>query len=152
MNISLFIARRLSLKRTDDTEHGEGAKRSPAVGIAIAGIAMSITIMMLTLAIVPGFKHQITRKVMWFDSQVSMHPLVTGGEYEGVPTSSFAYTTALDSMIRMALPPEAEVSVSVRQPGILKTDDHFAGLVFKGFEPETFPKFVQENLEEGVIP
>ena len=152
MNISLFIASKLSLKREDDTMDAQAVKRSPAVGIAIAGIAISITIMMLTLAIVPGFKHQITRKVMDFDSQITMQPVVTGGAHDGVPLNSFAYTAALDSMIKSQLPAGAEVNVSVRQPGILKTDEHFAGLIFKGFEPETFPSFVAGNIEEGVIP
>ncbi len=153
MNVSLFIARRLSLKR-DETggTPGDRHRRSPAVGIAVAGIALSITIMLLTLAIVPGFKHQITRKVMGFDAQVTMHPLQSGGSYEGLPSYSMIYTPALDSMIKSSLPPEAEVSVSVRQPGILKTDDQFAGLVFKGFEAGMFPSFISENLESGVIP
>lgn len=154
MSVSFFIARRLSLGRDNGSANPiDKGRRSPAVGIAVAGIALSITIMLLTLAIVPGFKHQITRKVMGFDSQVTMHPVETaGGLYEGTPTYSMIYTQALDSMIRQELPPETEVSVSVRQPGILKTNEQFAGLVFKGFETGMFPAFVSESLESGVIP
>lgn len=151
MNVGLLIARRLSLKR--DSGEPNGPRRSPAVTIAVAGIALSITIMLLTLAIVPGFKHQITRKVMGFDAQVTMHPVrPTADGFDGAPLPTVAMTPELDRMIGECLPDGAVAELTIKQPGILKTDNQFAGLVFKAFDGDMADSFVQENLEEGGIP
>lgn len=150
MNVSLLIARRLSLKR-DNGDHN-GNRRSPAVTIAVAGIALSITIMLLTLAIVPGFKHQITRKVMGFDAQVTMHPVQSTAGYEGAETQPVAFTPELADMIASQLPAGGKAELTIRQPGILKTDEQFAGLVFKAFDGDMADSFIAENLEAGGIP
>lgn len=150
MNVSLLIARRLSLKR--DNGDLNGNRRSPAVTIAVAGIALSISIMLLTVAIVPGFKHQITRKVMGFDAQITMHPVQSNSGYETSGTQAVAFTPELAGMITEQLPGNSKAELTIRQPGILKTDDQFAGLIFKAFDGDMADSFIAENLESGDLP
>ncbi|MCM1449974.1 MAG: FtsX-like permease family protein [Clostridiales bacterium] len=152
MNIALYIARRLSLGRYD-AESGVTERRSPAVAIAITGISLSIVIMLLTLAIVPGFKHQVTRKVMGFDAQVTMHPTQPTAGYDGQRGLPVTYTPALESKIESCLPKGAVAEPAIRVPGILKTDDQFSGLIFKAYSTQGKAlDFLSENLEEGGIP
>lgn len=152
MSVSLLIARRLSLGRSVTGDPGS-QRRSPAVTIAVAGIALSISIMLITLAIVPGFKHHITRKVMGFDAQVTMQPVQPTSGYESENGSTgVTYTAALADMINEVLPDGAKAELSIRQPGILKTDNQFAGLVFKAFDSDMTDSFIAENLESGKIP
>ena len=148
MDISLLIARRLSLKRDDDSAGGQ--HRSPAVVIAVAGISLSITIMLLTLAIVPGFKHQITQKVFGFDAQVILHPVQP--TYDQAEVMTVKFTDSLQSRLNVDLPLEAKIDLTVSTPGIIKTDNQFAGLVFKGYSNGLVSTIVSDNLEDGSIP
>ncbi len=71
MSFVSFVSKRLSLK-------DEGNNRlSPAIVVAISGVALSFCVMMLSIAVVGGFKNEITRKITGFDSQVSIFPLQT---------------------------------------------------------------------------
>lgn len=74
MNYELFIARRLRL-----SEKGHRGL-SPSIIIAIAGIALSIMVMMLAMSIVFGFKKEIRNKVTGFDSQVTIYPASYGAD------------------------------------------------------------------------
>lgn len=145
MDAPLFIARRLSLKR------GRGKdRRSPAVTIAAVGIALCMAVMMLTIAIVPGFKHEVTRKVMGFDAQISIDPIQPVTLEPSNPRPA-RLTPELSALITDSLP-GADVELAVKLPGILKTDDHFAGLVFEAFSGSEALRFIEENLVEGIVP
>lgn len=145
MKASLFIARHLSLKR-----RLPGEKRSPAVTIATIGIALSVTVMMLTIAIVPGFKHEITRKVMSFDAQLSAQP-VAPLTLDSPTANPAILSDSLRSIIHNALP-EAQVTLNIKLPGLLKTPDHFSGLIFQAFSEPATLDFIAENLKSGAIP
>lgn len=149
MNVAFAIARRLSLGHHSETGMRH---RSPAVTIAIVGIALSVAIMMVTLAVVPGFKHQITRKVMGFDAQVTITPVAPVVSVTGDPGASLSLTPELTSMIDRVLPQGARVEPTARIPGILKTDDQFQGLVFKAYGSSLDGSIVAENLVAGTIP
>lgn len=58
MSLSLFIARRLYR----DTDGGKQVSR-PAVLIAMVGIAIGLAVMIITVAVVIGFKGEVRNKV-----------------------------------------------------------------------------------------
>ena len=62
-----FISKRISLSRF-------GKNNSPAIKVAITGVALSICIMLLSIAIVNGFKKEITDKVVGFNSEIILYP------------------------------------------------------------------------------
>ena len=129
-----------------------GRHRSPAVGIAVTGIALSVTIMLLTLAIVPGFKHQITEKVFGFDAQIVLHPVQPVASYDDGSTVTVECGDTLRNRLLSNLPTGARVQLSASTPGILKTDDQFAGLVFKAFDDGLEGSIIDSCIEEGGIP
>ena len=65
MDFSLFIARRLSLS-------SGGRRTAPAVGVATAAVALSVAVMIASIAVVGGFKREIRDKVVGFNSHLTV--------------------------------------------------------------------------------
>ena len=65
MNWKLFVARRIYRSK-------EGVKEisQPAVRIATAGIAIGLAVMIVAVAVVVGFKHQVRDKVTGLSSDI----------------------------------------------------------------------------------
>lgn len=123
MNVGLWISRRLRL--------GASGTGSPAaVVIAVMGVALAVMVMEFTLAIVTGFKDGIRAKLSGFEAQVSV--LAPIGEREFGNSDFLTYTSALDSVVRSVVPHDADVRMALRQPGMLKTDSDFQGVIFPG--------------------
>ena len=51
-----------------------GGSASPGVIVAVAGIALSFIVMLASIAIVTGFKREITRRVIGFEQQITISP------------------------------------------------------------------------------
>lgn len=146
MNISLFIARRLRIKG------GTRKSSSSSSVIAVAGIAIAIFVMVLTLTVVLGFKNQIREKVSGFDSQISILPPIIANDSSDLTVT---HNDKLLNLISSAMDingSNASVALTLKQPGIMKTDDNFAGLIFKGVSNISHLDFVKENLIAGEIP
>ncbi len=148
MSFSSFISRRLSLR--------DGGRRfwPPAIIVAVGGVALSFMVMLLAIAVVTGFKAEISRKIMGFDAQIRVMPLASFYGDEDV-------AIALDGNLRQIidsglgdLPEEykPETVVSLRQAAMLKTDNDFMGVAFRSFGDGYGWDFERENLVEGSIP
>lgn len=118
MNFSLWIAKRIQLKPDGKNQ------RSPGVTIAIAGIAVSIVVMLLTLAVVSGFQNQIRNKVIGFDSQITV------SKYPQTPSESvfFEFSDTLKNCIESKLPEGAVISPQLSSMCLLKTANDYVGL------------------------
>ena len=123
MNYELMVARRLRLR-------GDKRGLSPSIIIAVIGIALSLIVMMASLCIVLGFKREIRNKVMGFDSHVSILSghLANGEDGDG---NFIELTPSLRGLIDSTGMFE-EPSLTLDQPGILKTDNDFEGGAIKG--------------------
>ena len=149
MSLSGYISKRLSLR------DGDRRKWPPAIVVAVAGIAVSFTVMMLSIAVVKGFKSEIKRKIMGFDAQVAVMPLA--GYYgDGSATLRFdgVMETAVEESVREVAGNDKRfnLSLSASQPGILKTDDDFSGVVFRGYGDGHSWEFERSVLTEGELP
>jgi lipoprotein-releasing system permease protein len=82
LSTSAFIARRLL--RSD-----AGSRLStPIVRIAIAGIAIGISVMIVAIAIVTGFQQEIRAKVIGFGSHIQISKYDTNRSFESTPISN----------------------------------------------------------------
>lgn len=142
MDVALYISRKLRLNVA-------GQRRSPSVGIAVCGIAIAVVVMMLTIAIVTGFKHQITDKVMGFDSQITLTPLATDYQ-EGVVMARLS--DGLRQVVTENLPQGATVTLSERRPAVLKTEDAFEAIALEGYSEAGNYGFVSGNITGGKMP
>lgn len=144
MKVTYYIARRLRL--------GEKGRYSTSVVIAICGVALSVAVMMLSIAVVSGFKHQIRGKVAGFESQIA----INASHIEGDTTANkdFDYLT-LGPELKNLIDGSGLFSaydLSIRLPSILKTDNDFEGIVLYGIENGSGrARFLKENISgEGV--
>lgn len=127
---------------------------SPAIVVAVGGIALSFAVMLLAIAVVTGFKEEISRKIMGFDAQVRIMPLAA---YYGEGDATVVLDDTLRGIIDSAvgeLPDGrvAETVVAMRQPAMLKTEDDFMGIAFRSFGDGYGWEFERENLIEGALP
>lgn len=142
-NVSMWIARRLRLSGTS------GNNLSAGTVIAVCGVAVSVAVMELTLAVVSGFRQQIGQKVMGFESQITI----------GVPydysTGSYADYIRLDdslSFVISGLEGKHVPSVAMQMPAMIKTDDDFAGMLYYAADRNHDDSFERGNIIEGIWP
>lgn len=139
MNLTTFVGNRLSFKR-------DSRRTSSGVIIAVTGIALAYIIMLMAISIVTGFKHEIVNKLAGFNSQISiLPPELTEEDMQGRP---IRLTDTLRQVIDRVVP-EADISITINQPAVFKTDSAFQGIVLRGADSEKSRDFVRENLVEG---
>ena len=143
MNISFFIAKRIY------SDKGDKRKVSrPAIHIATAGVAIGLAVMLLTVSVVLGFKHTIRDKVIGFGSHIQVENFLT-------MQSSDPYPICIDDSVMKVIKGIEGVEHVERfalTQGILKTDQDFLGMSFKGIGPEYDLSFIKSNLKSGSIP
>lgn len=142
MNYELFIAKRLVLKQRKSA----GFSRS-ILNIALAGIAVGLAVMIISVAIVTGFKNEISRKVIGFGAHISITNYDSNSSYETVPISGEqTWLTSLREMDGVK-----SVDRYIVKAGIVKTADYLQGVVFKGVDEEYNWSFFEEYLVDGKL-
>ncbi len=144
MNFELFIARRIHFGQKKENQQVS----KPAVKIAIAGVAIGLTVMILSVGIVVGFKQEVRNKLIGFGSHIQVGINLGEKSYEVKPMSIDAGLTKQIG----GLTDVRHVQVFANQPGIMKTKDEFQGVVLKGVGPDFDWSFFQSNLKAGQVP
>ena len=143
MNLPLFIAKRIY------SDQGDRRKVSrPAIRIATVGVAIGLAVMIITVSVVLGFKHTIRDKVVGFGSHIQVMNMLSVNSVE-------TYPVCLNDSMMKALGSTEGVSHAQRYTmtrGILKTDNDFLGVAFKGIGPDYDLHYLKEHLVEGEIP
>lgn len=143
MNLPLFISRRIY------SDQGDRHKVSrPAIRIATIGVGIGLAVMIITVSVVMGFKHTIRDKVVGFGSHIQVVNFSSINSVEN-------YAICIDDSMRRVLTGIEGVRHVQRYTmarGILKTDDDFLGVAFKGIGPEYDLDFLRENLIDGQMP
>jgi lipoprotein-releasing system permease protein len=138
-----FIARRLY-----QSEQGSRKVSRPAVLIAQAGVALGLAVMLLTIAVSFGFKHEVREKAVGFSAHLHISNYESAQEYEALPVAA---DTALLHTLRSMRGVE-HVQRYVTKPGVFRTDDNFMGYVLKGVGEDYDLSFYAQYLREGVLP
>lgn len=138
-----FIARRLY-----QSEQGSRKVSRPAVLIAQAGVALGLAVMLLTIAVSFGFKHEVREKAVGFSAHLHISNYESAQEYEALPVAA---DTALLYTLRSMRGVE-HVQRYVTKPGVFRTDDNFMGYVLKGVGEDYDLSFYAQYLREGVLP
>ena len=144
MNAVFWIARRLRITGTSGDKHSAGAV------IAVAGVALAVMVMEITLAVVSGFKSEITRKITGFDSQITIerpYDYASGLQKEYISLSPEIMSSVPDINAE-----GVKASLSMQLPGMIKTDSDFAGTIFIGRDSKHDVTFERGNIIDGVFP
>lgn len=142
MNTEIFIARKLILSK----DNRKSISRS-ILNIAIFSISLGLAVMIVAIAVVTGFKNEITRKVVGFTSHIQILNFDSNISYETQPINSnqeFLNELREDPSI-------ASVQVFATKAGIIKTKSDIQGVVLKGVGPGYDWEFLQDYLQEGEI-
>ncbi len=139
MNYALYLGRRLALGSS-------GRKASPGVKVATAAIALSVAVMIASIAIVLGFKREITDKVLGFTSHIVM-TVSNSSDGDYIITMTPTLKKILDSQTDIK-----DYSLQISIPAILKTPNDFKGIFLKTLEDKATRDFLSANLISGRIP
>ena len=145
MNFPLFIARRIYSDHIGDQQKVS----KPAIRIAVAGVAIGLAEMIISVCVVLGFKHTIRDKVVGFGSHIQVANFYT------LQSSAIDQPVAIgDSMMNVLKRTDGVKHVQrfAMKQGILKTDNDFLGVMFKGVGPEFDSTFIHKSMVEGSIP
>ena len=144
MNFELFIAKRIY---ADKVEDGERFSR-PAIRIAMLGVAIGVAVMILSLAVVLGFKHEVSSKVIGFGSHIQVVSLTQNQNYEMMPVLTN------DTLIRKVKKVRgvSHIQKFATKIGILKTEENFRGLTFKGVGEDYDLSFFRNSMVDGKMP
>lgn len=142
MKLEWFIARRISGKT-----YNKGVS-STVVKIAVAAVALSVAVMIVSMAVIIGFKDEIMDKVVGFGSCINIINRETGGNYETLPISAkqdFYPSIENEQGIK-------HIQRYLMKPAILKSGADILGVVIKGVGEEYDFKFFEDNMVEGHPP
>ena len=133
-NWKFFIARRIYRSR-----EGEKEVSKPAVRIAMAGIAIGLAVMIVSVAVVIGFKHQVRDKVIGMGSDIVVSSIEGAQLYQMNPVVA---NDSLLSVIRN-IPQVSHVQ---------RYATNFQGMIVKGVAQEYDWTYLKAHLQEGEIP
>ena len=143
MNLPLFIARRIY-----GTEDARRQVSRPAIRIATLGVAIGVAVMIITVCVVLGFKHTIRDKVVGFGSHIQIQNFMSQQTASPAPIS---FSDSLMNQLRQ-MPGVRHVECYALTQGILKTDNDFLGVGFKGIGSDYDLTFLKKHLVEGEMP
>ncbi len=142
MRVERFIANRLT-----DPKQSKGSLSRPFVKIATISVALSLAVMIIAVAIVTGFKREISEKTIGFGSHIQIINYDRNLSYETVPISS-----NLDFLEEVkAIKGIRHIQKFAIKPGIIKTENDIQGIVLKGASTDFDWSFFNKNLTEGSI-
>lgn len=115
--------------------------------IAIVSIALGISIMLISIAVVVGFKNQIKDKVVGFVSPIQIQVL---NQNESMEETPFIYDSLLKA--KLELPFVKSVHATANKAGIIKTEDEIHGVVLKGVDADYDWSYIGSNIIYGELP
>jgi lipoprotein-releasing system permease protein len=124
-----------------------GGMSRPIVRVAVAGIAIGMAVMILTLAVMNGFQKEIRRKVIGFGSHIQITGFDTNESFE---TDSLSRNQPSVEALKNAAGVR-HVQVFATKAGIIKSGDQLMGVVLKGVDRDFDWTFFKQNLKEGEI-
>ncbi len=143
MGFSRFISQRLL------RSNGESRQLStPIVRIAVGGIALGLTVMILAVAIVTGFQEEIRGKVIGFGSHIQIIKYDSNKSLEATPIE---INQPFVQQVKQ-IPGVESIQPVGRKPGIIKSGDAIEGVLFKGVDQKDPLKFFGQHLVSGRLP
>ncbi len=141
MRVELFIAKRLLKSK-------EQRFSRPIIQLAIVSVSLCVALMIIAVAVMMGFKQEITNKMVGFGAHIVITNFEMSDSYEVNPIEKNPdYFIALKNIsgINAVRPYSMKI-------GLIKTDDQNQGFVLKGVDNYYDTTFFKENLIAGTLP
>ena len=141
MNLELEMARRMA-------RHADGARRSVMERITTFAVAVSVAVMILSLAVMMGFKREIARKSSALTAEVVVTDVRNTFSVDAEP---IRYSASLDSLVA-TLPEVRSVLPYALRGGVIRTDEGVEGVLLKGVGAAYDRATYAEWLQAGELP
>ncbi|MDQ7948303.1 MAG: FtsX-like permease family protein [Pedobacter sp.] len=138
MNTEYFIAKRIAVKSSRTFS-------KLIVRIAIAGVMLSLAVMILSVAIIKGFKTEIQDKVRGFIGDVQIYRFDLNGSFEKapfVPNDTTLHYLKTNAAIQSYYP-------FATKPAIISANGEVEGINFKGIDRTYDWTFIKKHLIQG---
>ncbi len=142
MNLEFFIAKRITYEKKTNNNFSYAI-----INIAVASIAIGLVIMILSVAILTGFKNQIQKKVTGFGSHILITNFDTNVSYETEPISKNQDFYVNSKKIKGI----KNIQVFATKAGIIKTKTDIQGVVLKGIGSDYDWSFFKNNIVDGSV-
>ena len=136
----LFIANRFNREERDNKSMSR-----PAVRIAIIGITLGLAVMLISIAVIVGFKREVRNQIIGFGSHIQ---IMSYNNYNSIQSEPITLTQQLDSLLKTT-PNVRDIQHIATQPGIIHTKEAFQGILLKGVDSTYNWDFFSQNLIEG---
>ncbi len=141
VDLALFIARRTA--RSETGKHAGVMER-----IAVLSVALSIAVMLVAIAVMMGFKREVTRKMVGFTGHVVVTDIRSVHTLDATP---ICRTEHLETLISTVPGFVAAVPYALKG-GIVRTDATVEGVTLKGVDGTYDWQTFREWLVEGELP
>ncbi|MBN1340566.1 MAG: ABC transporter permease [Bacteroidales bacterium] len=138
MNFDFFIAKRY-LKT-----NGAGFSK-PIVRLAVFSVFLGLTAMIVSVAVVSGFKSKVREKVTGFSAHILISPYDLNMSYKTMP---FKADSAFISDIYL-VKGVGHVQVVAGTTGIIKTEDEIEGVILKGIGRDFDWTYFNDKMTDG---
>ena len=121
---------------------------STVMRLAVTSVALAIAVMLISLAVVVGFKNQIRDKVIGFVAPIHIQTLDRNESFEEQPF-------VLDERLKKALettPGIRHYQLVADKAGMIKTEEEIQGVVMKGVGPDYDWHYFKDCLVDGEVP
>lgn len=135
-------------RRMFSHQEAAGKVSRPAITISTLGVAIGVAVMLISVSVALGFQREVQAKLLGFGAHIQVFSYESLGAEEMKPI-------VLDSaMVQRVerIPGVSHVQRFCLKPGMLKTDDSFRGVVFRGVGQEYDTRFLKEHLVDGELP
>ncbi|WP_276089085.1 FtsX-like permease family protein [Pedobacter sp. JY14-1] len=140
MNTSYFIASRIAVKSNRTFS-------KLIVRIAIAGVMLSLAVMMLSVAIIKGFKTEIREKVRGYIGDIRIFKFDLNNSFELSP-----FIPDPETIRNLRKNPEVVYfQPYATKPAILSANDQVEGINFKGVDKTYHWDFIRKHLVSGTV-
>ncbi len=140
MNTERFLA-----KRFIRNQEGEKKYTMPIIKLSVISIALSLAVMLISVAIVTGFKEEIRNRVIGFSSHIQIKNFDLNNSFE---TSAINKNQDFLPVLN-TIPGIKHIQIFATKPGMIKTKTDVQGIVVKGIGSDFNWDFFKQNMVEG---
>lgn len=140
-SFELFLAKRI-------IKPAEGSFSGPIILISIVSLVLGLSVMIIALMVLTGFKKEISEKLSGFTGHIHIVKFDSNNSLELPPIS----TEAIDLIKLNSIEGVAHSQVFISKAAIIRTDDDMQGVMVKGVGADFDSTFFSNNLVAGRMP
>lgn len=145
MTMAAFGFYRRTVKKLLQGENSSFSR--PIVKLSVAGVALGVVVMVISIAVTTGYKRVISDKVVAMGSHVRISNYDRNYSFEPVP---FNKNQNFVEKIK-AMPEVKSLQYYSTKSGVIKTDNQVEGIVLKGIDQSFDKEHFKKNLIQGEL-